>query len=740
MKSKNFLSNLWSSVAGSQRNDVEFDRRLTVGSPSGFTINWTLKLVSVLVLVLSLGIGNVWGETVTTTFTSSSWGDANSGWTSNTNGSDFVERGVANNGVNGACTSKTSYSSGIYSISIVASSNAGTNKIKVLIGSTVIADKTIANADNITYTYDYNDYPSIATLSGNVKIQVTANSKTTWVKSITISYATSAYTVSFSAGTGTCAASPMTESGAGYGVTLPSASPSAACSTEGWSFIGWKRTSAQAETTDVPDMYPAGSTYHPESNETLYAVYKLGTYYTIDFENESSSYTDWTFTNITSQGSGSIVAHGGNNYGTTGGATTAYITTTNAINPKYIRFYVSKSSDNTTASNWKVQTSSNGSDWADRKTQEAASMSKGTWVEVTQDLSSYTGVYVRIYYSGSNAVRTIDDLALSCAVFNSNPSCCGTTVSLGTGALSNGTVTFGLTNVPTCSSTTSDRQTTMTISPSSGYKLSAFSWETGDGYVSPTEVSPSINTAANENTPQEITLTFAKDADDNCQANVSFSEMVITGWTWTKGGGSIPATIDVYVGQKIQLDVTMTPADVLDSHKNNTSYTYNVDGTYIGYPTCAAKYFTFKGKSATESTTITLTHNDDTSTPKVFQQVVYVRVKALPSVTFTDIVHDETFSAVTATVDAGELTVTTTKKTPTHADVAEPGTGNSCEKQHLHLVGWIDKDWVDDGHQDATHEQIIAATEYFYAPNADIDLVAKNGKTYLAVWAKEVMP
>ena len=55
-------------------------------------------------------------------------------------------------------------------------------------------------------------------------------------------------------------------------------------------------------------------------------------------------------------------------------------------------------------------------------------------------------------------------------------------------------------------------------------------------------------------------------------------------------------------------------------------------------------------------------------------------------------------------------------------------------------MGWIDKDWVDDGHQDATHEQIIAATEYFYAPNADIDLVAKNGKTYLAVWAKEVMP
>ena len=71
MKSKNFLSNLWSLLAGSQRNDVEFDRRLTVGSPSGFTINWTLKLVFVLVLVLTIGSGNVWAD-VTDEITASS--------------------------------------------------------------------------------------------------------------------------------------------------------------------------------------------------------------------------------------------------------------------------------------------------------------------------------------------------------------------------------------------------------------------------------------------------------------------------------------------------------------------------------------------------------------------------------------------------------------------------------------------------------------------------------------------
>ncbi len=55
MKKLNLFSDLWSSVAGSQRNDVEFDRRLTVGS------------VAVLVLVLTIGIGNAWGGTATIT-------------------------------------------------------------------------------------------------------------------------------------------------------------------------------------------------------------------------------------------------------------------------------------------------------------------------------------------------------------------------------------------------------------------------------------------------------------------------------------------------------------------------------------------------------------------------------------------------------------------------------------------------------------------------------------------------
>ncbi|MGM9751085.1 MAG: BACON domain-containing protein, partial [Candidatus Cryptobacteroides sp.] len=135
---------------------------------------------------------------------------------------------------------------------------------------------------------------------------------------------------------------------------------------------------------------------------------------TIDFESASTDYTFWTFTNMTSQQTGSITAKGGTNYGTTGGKTTASITTKNAIaKPKSITFYVSKQTNNTTSSSWKIQVSSDNKTWTDVKTQSATSMSKGSWVEVTQDLSSYSNVYVRVYYDGTSAVRNIDDLSLT---------------------------------------------------------------------------------------------------------------------------------------------------------------------------------------------------------------------------------------------------------------------------------------------------------------------------------------
>ena len=137
--------------------------------------------------------------------------------------------------------------------------------------------------------------------------------------------------------------------------------------------------------------------------------------YTVDFESDLNYYTDWTFTNA-EQGTSAIEAHAGTYYATTGGKTTAsFKTKEKYANPGDFTCYVSKTSTNTTSSTWYIQVSSDGTTWTDVKTQDATSMSKGEWVKFTADLSSYTNVYVRLYYSGSTAVRTVDDISITAA-------------------------------------------------------------------------------------------------------------------------------------------------------------------------------------------------------------------------------------------------------------------------------------------------------------------------------------
>ena len=182
-------------------------------------------------------------------------------------------------------------------------------------------------------------------------------------------------------------------------------------------FRGWSENASCA----VAPEYAPGALYSLKADNKLYAVYATATpgavtNYPIDFENETTDYTDWSFDNMTSQGTNSgVTAHGGSYFGTTGGKATASVTTTAKIaNPSSITFYVSKQSTNTTASSWKVEVSSDGSDWTQvGDAQSATSMSKGEWIEVTRDLSAHSDVYVRVYYGSNTAVRCIDDLVLS---------------------------------------------------------------------------------------------------------------------------------------------------------------------------------------------------------------------------------------------------------------------------------------------------------------------------------------
>ncbi len=140
--------------------------------------------------------------------------------------------------------------------------------------------------------------------------------------------------------------------------------------------------------------------------------------YVIDFEtNDLAPYVNWNFVNIAIVSStDDITAHGGNYYGNTDGKASASITTKTAIaTPGNLTFWTSKESGNTTASSWTVDVSEDGSEWTMVESFSATTGSKGEWTERTADLSEYTNVYVRIAYSGSTAIRAIDDISLEMA-------------------------------------------------------------------------------------------------------------------------------------------------------------------------------------------------------------------------------------------------------------------------------------------------------------------------------------
>ncbi|MBO4642490.1 MAG: hypothetical protein J5661_06510 [Bacteroidaceae bacterium] len=135
----------------------------------------------------------------------------------------------------------------------------------------------------------------------------------------------------------------------------------------------------------------------------------------VNFEHNLNSYADWEHngTIVHSERYQSSNAHGGKYFGITN-ANTAWMKTKNKIEyPSTFTCYVrSLWSDSPT---WKIQVSSTGSDsdWTDVKTYTPSSSTLTSWYEFTADLSLYTDVYVRLYYTGSRTVGAIDDIDLT---------------------------------------------------------------------------------------------------------------------------------------------------------------------------------------------------------------------------------------------------------------------------------------------------------------------------------------
>ena len=341
-------------------------------------------------------------------------------------------------------------------------------------------------------------------------------------------------------------------------------------------FVGWY-TSTYSHASVAP-AYVSPTTI-PNGGANYYAVFATadgeGGTSTINFEGESSDFTDWTFNNFTSNQSGSITAHGGSKYGTTGGKTTGYVKTNSKIaSPTSLSVFVSKQSSNTNTSTWYIKVSSDGSTWSTVASTSATSMSAGDWVEMTADLRSYSDVYVELYYSGSTAVRNMDDLVLSYGnviYSNYSTSCvaCANNVTISKGTESNGTFTLSKSGLQaTCNGGCA---ITVTPTPAEHYRVKSVTAS------NPTTGTATVTGPVNN----EWTVTYSENSNGTSTVNVTFEAIptyTITldpsapanGTTYLESAGTTSVTLDEGIICNLWTvpddcyslsSITITPAD-----------------------------------------------------------------------------------------------------------------------------------------------------------------------------------
>ena len=505
---------------------------------------------------------------------------------------------------------------------------------------------------------------------------------------------------------------------AGQGSIPVNPSAPSACSSK--VFVGWIAEEIEDETDDKPDFIDVSGTV--DEDKHYYAVWAISTGTAIA-EVEDESFT-----------ASGCETYMGSSYGMK--EVGDYIiknsiwTSSNMTNVK-VRIKVKHVSNNAAETLRVSLVNSSGAevDGVDLTTTVFGTSSTpaaySSYVELTPT-TSVTGYKVAVKTKGKSVYGTsVYAVTREVVPIRSaySTSCCATKVTLSQNSPSNGTIAFGKTSVGTCG----DQDVTLTITPAAGYQLHSYEVATGSGKVATKSVSPAISLDNNSSAVQNITLTFADEANGAYDVTASFSLMTVTSWAWTLNSAAIPDPLNLYVGQTARLDVAYTPEGVDASKK---TYTRTKVDAYINWSPGAIQpnYNNIIGRASTgENTTpVTFTHGDGPTT------TVNVKVLPLPLVHFADHVHNVVFADVVATLEANALVKD--KNTPTSSDYSST-TYNTCEENHLHLVGWIEGSWADE-HPNATHEQIAGAgTGVFYTAGASIDVDAQNGKTFYAVWA-----
>lgn len=208
MKTLNFLSNLWSLLVGSRKDDSSTRLRVDYDSFTCRLRVWPLKLVSVLVLVLTLGIGNAWGATETTYKWTMASGDLGSTSTASGSSGTKTSGGVTwsytrtlksgvtytgftssciqlgkNGGVDNVTISTSGISGTIKSVAVECSSYNNAHKVAISVGGT----SYLAATATPKWT-TVNTKSGSGTSSGKIVISFTNGSRALYIKSITVVY------------------------------------------------------------------------------------------------------------------------------------------------------------------------------------------------------------------------------------------------------------------------------------------------------------------------------------------------------------------------------------------------------------------------------------------------------------------------------------------------------------------------------------------------------------------------
>ena len=383
-----------------------------------------IKLFFALFAMLALGVGNAWGAEETITLSDFGWSNASvQSSISATTATITLQK-------NEAGTAPTYYTSdGLRLYGVKSATTGGTISFTPKTGITIskiVFTHTSSNSGVLAIKTGAGSYSSktwSGTLTdGNTVSLVSTNntSKNPQVRitKIVITYETSGSTEpvvsvpTFSVPECTFYSSSLdvelscATDGATIHYTIDETTPSETSPTYSGAIAINKTTTIKAIAVKdgLTDSEVATATY--TKGETV-------TSYDINFEtNALEAYVNWDFTNITI--AQTVTAKAGSYYGNTSGKASASIKTKEVIQyPGMLTFYTSKESGNTTSSSWNVQVSENGTTWTDVTSFDATTGNKGDWTERTADLSDYENVYVQISYSGSTAIRAIDEISLA---------------------------------------------------------------------------------------------------------------------------------------------------------------------------------------------------------------------------------------------------------------------------------------------------------------------------------------